>query len=133
MRVRNEYNTIIKAKDELILEFLQRKRTSFGTNFVIWGDHSTLHQTRSSWCSPSPELAKRERNPLHHFKLKSTANGTASSCCDNVFNIVDNRELLSFLRKQEEIMFGSFEREKAAMSERFQQEQASFRKVVKDK
>ena len=35
-------------------------------------------------------------------------------------------------RKQEEILLGSFEREKAAISERLQQEKASLRKVVED-
>ena len=35
-------------------------------------------------------------------------------------------------RKQEEILLGSFEREKAAISERLQQERASLRKVVED-
>ena len=34
MRVRNEYNETIKAKNELI-RVLKRKKTSFGTNFVI--------------------------------------------------------------------------------------------------
>ena len=35
-------------------------------------------------------------------------------------------------RKQEEILLGSFEREKSVMSERLQQERASLRKVVED-
>ena len=39
---------------------------------------------------------------------------------------------MTLLRKQEEILLGSFEREKTAISERLQQEKASLRKVVED-
>ena len=39
---------------------------------------------------------------------------------------------MTLLRKQEEILLGSFEREKAAISERLQQEKASLRRVVED-
>ena len=39
---------------------------------------------------------------------------------------------MTLLRKQEEILLRSFEREKAAISEILQQEKASLRKVVED-
>ena len=39
---------------------------------------------------------------------------------------------MTLLRKQEEILLGSFEREKAAILERLQQEKASLRRVVED-
>ena len=130
MRVRNEYNEIIKAKDELIRvlteekDFFRNELCDLRRSFDLF----TRHVHRDAF----HHLGLRNENEIPDTITKSTANGTASSCCDNVFNIADNRELLTLLRKQEEILLGSFEREKAAMSERFQQEKASLRKVVED-
>ena len=130
MRVRNEYNEIIKAKDELIRvlteekDFFRNELCDLRRSFDLF----TRHVHRDAF----HHLGLRNENEIPVTITKSTANGTASSCCDNVFNIADNRELLTLLRKQEEILLGSFEREKAAMSERFQQEKASLRKVMQD-
>ena len=127
MRVRNEYNEIIKAKDELIrvlTENLRNELCDLRRSFDLF----TRHVHRDAFHL----LGLRNENKIPDTITTSTANGTSSSCCDNVFNIADNRELLTLLRKQEEILLGSFEREKAAMSERFQQEKASLRKVVED-
>ena len=129
MRVRNEYNEIIKAKDELIRvlteekDFFRNELCDLRRSFDLF----TRHVHRDAF----HHLGLRNENEIPITTTKSTANGTASSCCDT-FNIADNRELLTLLRKQEEILLGSFEREKAAMSERFQQEKASLRKVVQD-
>ena len=129
MRVRNEYNEIIKAKDELIRvlteekDFFRNELCDLRRSFDLF----TRHVHRDAF----HHLGLRNENEIPVTTTKSTANGTASSCCDT-FNIADNRELLTLLRKQEEILLGSFEREKAAMSERFQQEKASLRKVVED-
>ena len=130
MRVRNEYNEIIKAKDELIRvlteekDFFRNELCDLRRSFDLF----TRHVHRDAFHL----LGLRNENEIPDTITKSTANGTASSCCDNVFNIADNRELLTLLRKQEKILLRSFEREKAAMSERFQQEKASLRKVVQD-
>ena len=130
MRVRNEYNEIIKAKDELIRvlteekDFFRNELCDLRRSFDLF----TRHVHRDAFY----HLGLRNENEIPDTITKSTANGTAGSCCDNVFNIADNRELLTLLRKQEEILLGSFEKEKAAMSERFQQEKASARKVVED-
>lgn len=127
MRVRNEYNEIIKAKDELIrvlTENLRNELCDLRRSFDLF----TRHVHRDAFHL----LGLRNENKIPDTITTSTVNGTSSSCCDNVFNIADNRELLTLLRKQEEILLGSFEREKAAMSERFQQEKASLRKVVED-
>ena len=129
MRVRNEYNEIIKAKDELIRvlteekDFFRNELCDLRRSFDLF----TRHVHRDAF----HHLGLRNENEIPVTTTKSTANGTASSCCDT-FNIADNRELLTLLRKQEEILLRSFEREKAAMSERFQQEKASLRKVVED-
>ena len=129
MRVRNEYNEIIKAKKELIRvlteekDFFRNELCDLRRSFDLF----TRHVHRDAF----HHLGLRNENEIPVTTTKSTANGTASSCCDT-FNIADNRELLTLLRKQEEILLGSFEREKAAMSERFQQEKASLRKVVED-
>ena len=129
MRVRNEYNEIIKAKKELIRvlseekDFFRNELCDLRRSFDLF----TRHVHRDAF----HHLGLRNENEILVTTTKSTANGTASSCCDT-FNIADNRELLTLLRKQEEILLGSFEREKAAMSERFQQEKASLRKVVED-
>ena len=129
MRVRNEYNEIIKAKEELIRvlteekDFFRNELCDLRRSFDLF----TRHVHRDAF----HHLGLRNENEIPVTTTKSTANGTASSCCDT-FNIADNRELLTLLRKQEEILLGSFEREKAAMSERFQQEKASLRKVVED-
>ena len=129
MRVRNEYNEIIKAKDELIRvlteekDFFRNELCDLRRSFDLF----TRHVHRDAF----HHLGLRNENEIPVTTTKSTANGTASSSCDT-FNIADNRELLTLLRKQEEILLGSFEREKAAMSERFQQEKASLRKVVED-
>ena len=129
MRVRNEYNEIIKAKEELIRvlteekDFFRNELCDLRRSFDLF----TRHVHRDAF----HHLGLRNENEILVTTTKSTANGTASSCCDT-FNIADNRELLTLLRKQEEILLGSFEREKAAMSERFQQEKASLRKVVED-
>ncbi|CAH3166766.1 unnamed protein product [Porites evermanni] len=126
MRVRNEYNEIIKAEDELIRVLTEEKdfflnelcdlRRSF--------DLFTRHVYRDAFYHLS--LFQQEKASLRKVVEDEC------SCSDKVFNIADNRELLTLLRKQEEIMLGSFEREKAAMSGRFQQEKASLRKVVED-
>ena len=124
MRVRNEYNEIIKAKDELIRvlteekDFFRNELSELRRSFDLFTRH--VHRDAVH------HLGLRNENQIPDTITKSTANGTASSCCDNVFNIADNRQLLTLLRKQEEIMLGSFERE------RFQQEKASLRKVVED-
>ena len=129
MRVRNEYNEIIKAKEELIRvlteekDFFRNELCDLRRSFDLF----TRHVHRDAF----HHLGLRNENEIPVTTTKSTANGTASSCCDT-FNIADNRELLTLLRKQEEILLGSFEREKAAMSERFQQEKASLRKVLED-
>ena len=129
MRVRNEYNEIIKAKNELIRvlteekDFFRNELCDLRRSFDLF----TRHVHRDAF----HHLGLPNENEIPVTTTKSTANGTASSCCDT-FNIADNRELLTLLRKQEEILLGSFEREKAAMSERFQQEKASLRKVVED-
>ena len=129
MRVRNEYNEIIKAKEELIRvlteekDFFRNELCDLRRSFDLF----TRHVHRDAF----HHLGLRNENEIRVTTTKSTANGTASSCCDT-FHIADNRELLTLLRKQEEILLGSFEREKAAMSERFQQEKASLRKVVED-
>ena len=130
MRVRNEYNEIIKAKDELIRVLTEEK--DFFRNELCDLRRSFDLFTRNVHRDAVHHLGLRNENQIPEIITKSTANGTASSCCDNVFNIADNRELLTLLRKQEEILLGSFEREKAAMSERFQQEKASLRKVLED-
>ena len=56
MRVRNEYNEIIKAKDELIRVLTEEK--DFFRNELC-----DLRRSFDLFTSPSPELAKRERNP----------------------------------------------------------------------
>ena len=130
MRVRNEYNEIIKAKDELIRvlteekDFFRNELCDLRRSFDLF----TRHVHRDAFHL----LGLRNENEIPDTITKSTANGTASSCCDNVFNIADNRELLTLLQKQEKILLRSFQREKATMSERFQQEKASLRKVVQD-
>ena len=124
MRVRNEYNEIIKAKDELIRVLTEEK--DFFRNELSELRRSFDLFTRNVHRDAVHHLGLRNENQIPDTITKSTANGTASSCCDNVFNIADNRELLTLLRKQEEIVLGSFERE------RFQQEKASLRKVVED-
>ena len=129
MRVRYEYNEIIKAKDELIRVLTEEK--DFFRNELCDLRRSFDLFTRHVHRDAVHHLGLRNENEIPVTTTKSTANGTASSCCDT-FNIADNRELLTLLRKQEEILLGSFEREKAAMSERFQQEKASLRKVLED-
>ena len=129
MRVRNEYNEIIKAKDELIRVLTEEK--DFFRNELCDLRRSFDLFTRHVHRDAVHHLGLRNENEIPITTTKSTANGTASSCWET-FNIADNRELLTLLRKQEEILLGSFEREKAAMSERFQQEKASLRKVVED-
>ena len=121
----------IKAKDELIRVLTEEKY--FFRNELCDLRRSFNLFTRHVHRDTFYHLGLRNENEIPDTITKSTANGTASSCCDNVFNIADNRELLTLLRKQEEIiLLGSFEREKTAMSERFQQEKASLRKVVED-
>lgn len=129
LRVRGEYNEIIKAKDELIRVLTEEK--DFFRNELCDLRRSFDLFTRRVHRDAFHRLSSQNDDEIPDTITKSTANGT-SSCCDNVFNIADNRELLTLLRKQEEILLGSFEREKAAMSERFQQEKASLRKVVED-
>ena len=130
MRVRNEYNEIIKAKDELIRVLTEEKY--FFRNELCDLRRSFNLFTRHVHRDTFYHLRLRNENEILDTITKSTANGTASSCCDNVFNIADNRELLTLLQKQEKILLGSFQREKAAMSERFQREKASLRKVMQD-
>ena len=132
MRVRNEYNEIIKAKNELIRvlteekDFFRNELCDLRRSFDLF----TRHVDRDAVHHLSLRNENEILDTIH--KVNGGWNCNSSSCCDNVFNIADNRERLTLLRKQEEILLGSFEREKAAMSERFQQEKASLRKVVED-
>ena len=129
MRVRYEYNETIKAKDELIRVLTEEK--DFFRNELSELRRSFDLFTRNVHRDAVHHLGLRNENEILVTTTKSTANGTASSCCDT-FNIADNRELLTLLWKQEKILLRSFQREKAAMSERFQQEKASLRKVMQD-
>ena len=108
MRVRNEYNEIIKAKDELIRVLTEEK----------YFFRNELCDLRRSF-----NLFTRHvhRDTFYHLRLRNE-----NEIPDTITKSTDNRELLTLLRKQEEIMLGSFERE------RFQQEKASLRKVVED-
>ena len=132
MRVRNEYNEIIKAKDELIRVLTEEKDFFRNELCDLRGsfDLFTRHVHRDAVHHLSLRNENEILDTIH--KVNGGWNCNSSSCCDNVFNIADNRARLTLLRKQEEILLGSFEREKAAMSERFQQEKASLRKVVED-
>ena len=102
LRVRSEYNEIIKAKDELI-RVLTEENDFFRNELCDLRslDLFTRHVHRDAF----HHLGSRNEDEIPDTITKSSANGT-SSCCDNVFNKADNRELLTLLRKQEEILLG---------------------------
>ena len=84
MRVRNEYNEIIKAKEELIRvlteekDFFRNELCDLRRSFDLF----TRHVHRDAF----HHLGLRKENEIPITTTKSTANGTASSCCDT-FNI----------------------------------------------
>ena len=127
IRLRNEYNQIIEAKDEVIRVLTEEKD-------FFW---SELHDLRKSFDLFTRHIHRdafkqlsRENEKELGTKPISTGN-EPRSCHDN--SIQDNGsygELLTVLRKQEEILLGSFEREKAAMVQRFERDKSTLRSVV---
>ena len=131
IKLRNEYNEVIKAKDELIRVLTEEKD-------FFW---SELRDLRKSF-----DLFTRHvhRDALQHLgqcgyekelgtKPRVTGKGATegkNGCHDNT--ILDGGELLTVLRKQEEVLLRSFEREKAEMTQRFEREKLAVRKLVED-
>lgn len=126
INLRNEYNEIIKAKDDLIRVLTEEKdffwselrdlRKSF--------DLFTRHVQRMGQCGYEKELGTKPR---------VTGNGVAevkNGC--HVNTILDCEELMTVLRKQEEVLLKSFEREKAEMTQRFEREKFAVRKLVEE-
>lgn len=130
-KLRNEYNEIIKAKDELIRVLTEEKD-------FFW---SELRDLRKSF-----DLFTRHvhRDSLQHMsqcgyekelgtKPRVTGNGVAevkNGFDENTF--LDCGELMIMLRKQEEVLLRSFEREKAEMTQRFEREKLAVRKLVEE-
>lgn len=127
IRLRNEYNQIIEAKDEVIRVLTEEKD-------FFWSELRDLRKsfdlfTRHIHRDAFEQLGRENEKELG-AKPISTGN-EPRSCHDN--SIRDNNsngELLTVLRKQEEILLGSFEREKAAMIQRFEREKSTVRSVV---
>lgn len=133
IKLRNEYNEIIKAKDELIRVLTEEKD-------FFW---SELRDLRKSF-----DLFTRHvhRDALQHLsqsgcekelgtKRRITGIGACgvegkNGCHDNT--ILDCGELLTVLRKQEEVLLRSFERQKAEMTQRFEREELAVRKLVEE-
>jgi len=120
LRLRNEYNEIIKAKDEVIRVLTEEKD-------FFWCE---LRDLRKSFDLFTRHVHSDVFQQLSRENEKKLGNIEHSSCHDN--NIRENAKLLTVLRKQEEVLLGSFEREKAAMSDRFEGEKSALRKVVED-
>lgn len=126
IRLRSEYNEIVKAKDNVIRVLTEEKdffwselrdlRKSF--------DLFTRHVHRDAFL-----LLSQEHEEDLGTKTSLTRNQPRSRH-DNI--IRDNGEFLIVLRKQEEVLLGSFEREKAAMTQRFEREKIALRKVVEE-
>lgn len=131
IKLRNEFNEIIKAKDELIRVLTEEKD-------FFW---SELRDLRKSF-----DLFTRHvhRDALEHLgqcgyekelgtKPRVAGNGAVegkNGCHDST--ILDCGELLTVLRKQEDVLLRSFEREKAEMAQRCDREKLAMRKLVEE-
>lgn len=130
-KLRNEYNEIIKAKDELIRVLTEEKDFFLGElrdlrkSFDLFTRH--VHRDslqHMSQCGYEKELGTKPR---------VTGNGVAevkNGFDENTF--LDCGELTIVLRKQEEVLLRSFEREKAEMTQRFEREKLAVRKLVEE-
>ena len=131
IKLRNEYNEIIKAKDELIRvlteekDFFWSELRDLRKSFDLFTRHvhrETLQHL--SQCGYEKELVTKRR---------VTGNGVVevkNGCHENT--ILDCEEAMIVLRKQEEVLLRSFEREKAEMTQRFEQEKLAVRKLVEE-
>ena len=131
IKLKNEFNEIIKAKDELIRVLTEEKD-------FLW---SELRDLRKSFDLFTKHV---HRDALQHLgqcgyekepdtKPRVTGNGAVegkNGCRDNT--ILDSEDFLTVLRKQEEVLLRSFEREKAELTQRFERERLAVRKLVEE-
>lgn len=130
-KLRDEYSEIIKTKDDLIrvlteekdffLNELRHLRKSFDL-FTKHVHRDALQHPGDCDCLKGLGASSGERG---NFEVQGEGS------CDGNTNL-DREELLSLLRKQEEVLLKSFEREKAEMTERFEQDKMTVRKLTED-
>lgn len=130
-KLRNEYNEIIKAKDELIRVLTEEKD-------FFWSELRDLRKsfdlfTRHVHRDALQQLGQCRYGKELGTKPRVTGSGVVdgkNGCHDNAF--LDCGELLTVLRKQEEVLLRSFEREKAEMTQRFEREKTAVRNLVEE-
>ena len=129
IRLRNEYNEIIKAKDEVIHVLTEEKD-------FFWSELRDLRKsfdlfTRHIHRDAFKQLGREHEKDLG-TKPMSIGNEPRSCHGNSIRDNSSGGELLTVLRKQEEILLGSFEREKAVMTQRFEREKSTLRSVVEE-
>ena len=130
-KLRKEYNEIVKAKDDLIRVLTEEKD-------FFW---SELRDLRKSFDLFTKHV---HRDALQHLGDRGCLNDLGTnprmtgncaveekSCCNGKTNL-DSEDFLIVLRKQEDVLLKSFEREKAEMTQRFEQEKMSVRKLAEE-
>ena len=126
VRLRNDYNEVLKAKDEVIRvlteekDFFRNELRDVRKSFDLF----TKHVHRDAF----KQLGREGERKLGTTFLQE--DNDSRYYHDN--DVGDNGELLSVLRKQEEILLGSFEREKAAMILTFEREKTALRAGVEE-
>ncbi|PFX23344.1 hypothetical protein AWC38_SpisGene12101 [Stylophora pistillata] len=130
-KLRNEYIEIIKAKDDLIRvlteekDFFLKELRHLRKSFDLFTKHvhrDALQHLGDCDCLKSLG-ANLGGNGIYEIQGRGSCNGNTNLHCE---------EFLSVLRKQEEVLFKSFEREKAEFTERFEQDKMTVRKLTEE-
>lgn len=130
-KLRNEYIEIIKAKDDLIRvlteekDFFLKELRHLRKSFDLFTKHvhrDALQHLGDCDCLKSLG-ANLGGNGIYEIQGRGSCNGNTNLHCE---------EFLSVLRKQEEVLFKSFEREKAELTERFEQDKMTVRKLTEE-
>lgn len=121
-RLKSEYNEIIKAKDEVIRVLTEEKD-------FLWSELRDLRKSFDLFTRHVHRDALMTLGREHEKELGTKGNDP--SCCHGS-NIGDTGELLTVLRKQEEILLESFVKEKAEMTIRFEREKVELQQIVQE-
>lgn len=121
-RLKSEYNEIIKAKDEVIRVLTEEKD-------FLWSELRDLRKSFDLFTRHVHRDALMKLGREHEKELDTKGNDP--SCCHGS-SIGDSGELLTVLRKQEEILLESFVKEKAEMTIRFEREKVELQQIVQE-
>ena len=122
-RLKSEYNEIIKAKDEVIRVLTEEKD-------FLWSELRDLRKSFDLFTRHVHRDTFMKVGREHREKELGTKGNDPS--CGHGSNIGDTSELLTVLRKQEEILVESFEKEKAEMTMRFEREKVELQQIVQE-